>query len=545
MKTPEIERTIRELKTLCGRKPLLGNDSLRVNELLGELKEAGYSNLEVSELLDKTLSVSTIKTRTTGIHTTDPSSKTDTIKVLSQLMQMDLTLDDVRSTVTLRSDLDSKEVSPEEVSNLISDVNQAKLSLKELIQLNQERSSSGLTFEQLKETLDFQSQMKQENLTIEGLRKILQASKSFGGYIMVLDAISSYGSLKTLNSEVEHSTSDKSALEQRIQGLRKDVDDLEARKTSVDSELKLFDRLRSLGFDEATLKELGKCSAKYGGPAQVLAALNSYTGNAQIKEECVTLDKERVAFESKRMKAESDYVHLKAAIDMCEILLHKKRFSVQSIMDIYSLAERFGEATAVIKAIEEYGEIAAMKSHLEELTLKQSELEIRMKKREELVNDLTSKATEMNQRIKTSLAPLSANVSKAIENVRKAGEQGAEKVAAYAEGKMSALADTYEAYSEELGKLKAVEGRLADEVEMGRIIWAALMDPTAAASFPFDWVKKLVISALSFCERKGYNPIVTIPFDLANRDNMLYIGSKAGVADLLRWASIGFSPKTS
>jgi hypothetical protein len=207
-------------------------------------------------------------------------------------------------------------------------------------------------------------------------------------------------------------------------------------------------------------------------------------------------------------------------------------------MDVYALAARFGEPLAVIRVVEKYGEIAVMQSHLEKLAIKLSE-------RERLVNDLGAKADEINQIIKTSLASLSTDVVTAVENVRKAGEESAQKVGTYAGGKMSAMASEYETYSEKLGELKADAGRLEDEVMMGRLIWSALTDPAAAAAFPLDWVKKLVTSATLFCEKKDFNPVVRIPFDLADRSNSLYIDAKAGVADLLRWASIGFSPKTA
>jgi len=306
-----IEKTIRELKLLAQKKPLMGSDSSRVDELLRVLKMAGYSNREISGLIDNTLSVSTVKSRTTGIHVMDPSSKTDTIKVLSQLLEMGFGLEDVRATIALRSDLDLKEVTIEDISSLISDADQSALPLKELIKLNMERKASDLTFDQLKEGLDIQYQMRQEKLTIDAVRKHIQASKTLGGHNKVLDAIASYGSLIAIDGEVRRLTSEKKGLDQILEELHMNVKDLEEKKASAKSVLDNVEKLSAQGFDEATLSRLKSCSDKYGGPGPVLEAVEAYTSLAHIKQETATWDKERANAEAGLRKTEADNAHLK------------------------------------------------------------------------------------------------------------------------------------------------------------------------------------------------------------------------------------------
>jgi hypothetical protein len=96
-----------------------------------------------------------------------------------------------------------------------------------------------------------------------------------------------------------------------------------------------------------------------------------------------------------------------------------------------------------------------------------------------------------------------------------------------------------------LSDLNAAAGRLEREVQLGRIIWAALSDPSAAADFPFDWIQSLLASVITFCQRKNFNPEVSPPPDIIGRSVSLYFTTKAYVVDLLRWALVGFPSAAS
>jgi len=55
--------------------------------------------------------------------------------------------------------------------------------------------------------------------------------------------------------------------------------------------------------------------------------------------------------ESALKKAEADYAHFNTILEMCNTLLHKYKFSISAITQVYEAAKKCGEPIEVIKAI--------------------------------------------------------------------------------------------------------------------------------------------------------------------------------------------------
>lgn len=151
------------------------------------MRRAGYTNEEISNFDGGAWKASTVKLYTRGIVVTDKSFKTDSTKLLAQFIEEDLTIEELRIFLAVKTVLDSKEVTFEDASDLINEANKAKLVPRDVIALYKGTISSA--FDQIRQALDLKSQMQQEGLHLEGLREILQASKILGGYNKVLDAI--------------------------------------------------------------------------------------------------------------------------------------------------------------------------------------------------------------------------------------------------------------------------------------------------------------------------------------------------------------------
>ena len=78
-----VEDTVSELQLLSKRQPLKDEDLLRAKDLMGSLKDAGYTNKEISILTGEKWSEPTVKLYTRGINTKDSTPK-DNTKVVAE-----------------------------------------------------------------------------------------------------------------------------------------------------------------------------------------------------------------------------------------------------------------------------------------------------------------------------------------------------------------------------------------------------------------------------------------------------------------------------
>jgi len=288
-----LEEIVGKLLDLSKRKPLRERDHSKAKELMIKLKEMGFINQQISELTDGGWSESTVKVNTRGTVVRNPGPKENAMKLITQLVNMDLTLEDVGSSVSMKEDLDAKGLVFEDLTSLLKETKKNKVDPKDLIQLDKDLKESKLTFPQLKEAISYKSELKKAGLTLEGIKKIHQTSKTYGGYDEVLGAINAYGSLVSIEAEINKKTPTKKSLEKQVGDLDSKIENLEGKKEQIEGALKLHKELEDLGFDKATLQELKKSSENYGKVKEVLAMVNTYTNLAELKTKVEELQNEK------------------------------------------------------------------------------------------------------------------------------------------------------------------------------------------------------------------------------------------------------------
>ena len=82
-----IEDTVSELQLLSKRQPLRDEDLLRAKDLMASLKEAGYTNKEISTLTGEKWSESTVKLYT------DSTPKDNASKVIAEMISKGLSFE--------------------------------------------------------------------------------------------------------------------------------------------------------------------------------------------------------------------------------------------------------------------------------------------------------------------------------------------------------------------------------------------------------------------------------------------------------------------
>jgi hypothetical protein len=152
MNTDSNESIISELQLLAKKQPLRNNGELkRAKELMITLRKKGYTNNDISRLSGGAWSENTVKLYTRGTDIVDSTSKDETIKIISEMVKMGLTLNEVSKAVSSKDYLNRENVSLEDIVSLLQDLkNSSGLSLKDIIQLHKSIKVEGLSLKQLR-----------------------------------------------------------------------------------------------------------------------------------------------------------------------------------------------------------------------------------------------------------------------------------------------------------------------------------------------------------------------------------------------------------
>jgi len=540
-KNKGVEEIVGEILYLAKRKPLSDKDLARAKELMMKLREMGFTNKEISELTDEGWKEPTVKLYTRGVAVRDPSPKEDATKLLTQLVSMGLTLKDVETSVSMKKDLDAKAVSFEDISSLLEEAKRFRVGVKELVQTHRNLKDSGLTVKQLSEALSYKSDLIEAGFTLDGLKKVYQTSKTYGGYNSVLEAINAYASLKTIEADANTIGLKKKDLEKQVNELIVKVDELERKKAKAEGALKIYEELKSLGFDEATLKELKASSDRHGGVKGVLEAMNTYNNLIELKVKVEELEKKKSDVESRLKSVQAEYAHLQTLIGMCDTLLYKYRFSVPAITDIYEMAKKFGEPIEAIKAVGRYGELRVIEGEIEKLSRKKSELDLRVNELEKQIQDFRALVEEVKSSAKGLLKPLASEIGRSTESMKEAFIEATKNMGAKYQESFNILKNTHEEYAKKFGELKAEAGKLEEELKIARIINTIMKYPSEAKELPFDYALLLHDGVFKFCLVKGVNPKVKAGDMIGGKYSYKYIQSsfEMELMDLINWTKRG------
>jgi len=198
------------------------------------------------------------------------------------------------------------------VLNFLEEVKQSNVKLGELLQTYKTLKSLGLSITQLSKALLYKSRLEGLGLTIEGLKEVYRSSEACEGFNGLIKAINTYGTLQAMEVELKK---------------------LSEEKTYIKEVLKLYEELKSLGFDKYVLKELKNISSKYEGVREVIGAVSTYGSLTELKSEVEEIMKKKSSLETELKRVEADYAYLQSVIKICETLFYKLKFSVTAITE--------------------------------------------------------------------------------------------------------------------------------------------------------------------------------------------------------------------
>ncbi|MBV9177220.1 MAG: hypothetical protein JO297_09290 [Nitrososphaeraceae archaeon] len=570
-----IEDTVSELQLLSKRQPLRDEDLLRAKDLMASLKEAGYTNKEISTLTGEKWSESTVKLYTRGTNTKDSTPKDNASKVIAEMISKGLSFEQVIQATSVISEIDKAEgnVTVKDLLYLVEWIKKSNIrDISEVVELfnrlKSESRLSSLLFSQLSDLLYYKSELETKGITLEHLKQILQLCKSYISFNSttntkveqeeehykgnaqseantlqsekneenkmtekILQSVNTYGSIINLKSDLKNLELQKDKLDKKINLLSEEIKQIEGKKLQIGTPLKAYEDLSKVitgfgnGIDFYNKLQHFCNTHNVHSTTDLLELVDTYGNLIDIKKEIKELDDKRKEAETNTREAESKYAHLMTVIGMCKKLLFDFKFSVSAIQDIYKIAETYKEPFKVLQAISLYHDSEDIEEEIASLESAKEELESQVKELTGQLSDLTGKIKAIKISIDGILTSASSEISNTFNN------------------SMTAITNTYQQQidiikkeSQEYGIRAGQAKILEEELKWARMIFSILKFPSEAKSFPSDFALVLLDAVTRFCNAKGINPTISMKESSISTERVLGEYSEIPAINLINGA---------
>jgi predicted nuclease with TOPRIM domain len=405
-----FEELVKKFAALACKEVLTKQELLEAREIMLRLKKDGMSNQEISNLSGGKWSESTVKGYTKGVKAKEPALWHDMTTLLSNLISMGISLEDVDTAINLIEDLQSRKVGLDDVIEFLLASDAASVDVTTLIQQCKQMKESSLSVKSTAEMLDLKKEMEENGLSLDVLPALVKLAQNYGHPEQVLESVSSYGSLVDLQNKVEEVQ--KSLEDIKIKQNHAEAKLKQTQKTlaELSEPLSAYEKVLKLGFDEMGLRDLAALTDKYGGHKAVFKSLKTFASYSEIKNQVAKAKSELNKLELDISKLNTNYGHLTTAVNMCQTLISKYKFGLDAIATIFSVASKYGEPLAVLKSVEAQGKLELIQQEL-------NGLEGKVAERKKLLVELEGKHEEALEHLE-SLNQMALKVGAAVAGVK-------------------------------------------------------------------------------------------------------------------------------
>jgi predicted nucleic acid-binding Zn-ribbon protein len=497
-----VEDAIRELQSLAKKHPLKGSELENAKNSMAILREAGYTNQEVSKLTNGMWGEPTVKLYSRGTEVKDSTIKGAALNLLSDVVRSGMTLDDIQALLSLKRHLDSVGLNAENVSLLLKEAERVGLNITPLVFLFQDikQSIPNASIDDFSNIAYYKTQLEKLGMGAQELSNLVKALEAYAEPKNVLYALSRYGSIKSLEDKIGTVSAQKAELDGKVSTLQVEIKDLENKKAKVQGALDLYNNLRSAGFDLTDLASVADACKKYGPNVRtVLEAVNTYAKMNDLLIELEEVEASKKEQDQKLVDAKKEYGHLHSAIAMSQTLLFDLSYSISTIEELHELARKYGRPEELFEAVSRYGDLIDIEKEIENLLNKKTRLDSDIKEMQTQLEALRGHANTLRETVKESLKPLSSELARIADNIF-------EKVTTAYHQQYARIKKESEDYAKRLSEAKILE----EELNMARVLNSIIKYPTEANNLPLDYPLRLLDAVERICWAKGINPMITL-----------------------------------
>lgn len=363
----EMEEIVKELISLRKTPRLSGKAMKRARELLIRLRKMGYTPDQIEELTKGVWKAATVKYHTKGVTTSDSDTPRQSLDIIAEMGSQGVNLEMVKQANHLNSIAVKHAVTFDEMSRFIAEARESGMDVGMLVSVLRELKKEKVPIAHLAETLSNYKLLGEMGIGNSQLRELAKVISKQGDrqFDNTMEIIKAAGSLKAIQLEVKTVTEIKNQTEAKEKSLRSNCEDLEKRERKIQQDLRVHKQLQDDGFDKDVLEKLKLSAKRFGGPVEVLDAINRYETLDMLR---VETDKARNSLEgiqAKISKHESEYIHLRQVTEMCDELL-QSNYSTLVVKQILDCGRKYGGPIEVLKAIDEYGKLLTIRKETQQ-----------------------------------------------------------------------------------------------------------------------------------------------------------------------------------
>jgi len=368
-----IEELAQKFVVLANKSALTKLEHAEAQKLMVELKKTGMSNAEISKLSGSRWSFTTVKGYTTGIKASEPSPWQDAISLLNDLISSGRSLKDVDTALTVDKDLKSRGIGFDDVVEVFLVADSASMDIAAVTQQIKQLNESGLSITKVGEAIDLKKTLEEAGFSLDSLPALASLAQKYDNPTKVLEALDAYTSLNEIHAEAAVAKKKLEDVNNEATASSQKMQETETKTAELQKPIQAYSNALNLGFGEEELTNIVDLTNKFGGPGQVFKALKMYTNITELTDKISSAKSKLVTLGTTFNQLETKHSHMITAVDMCETLIYKYKLGMDAIALLLSLAGKYGEAVEVLRAMETYENITAMKQELAKLEGKVSE----------------------------------------------------------------------------------------------------------------------------------------------------------------------------
>ena len=360
MSESDLEAIVKRFVALAGMPILSKAEHEEARNLMRDLKTAGMSNQEISNLSGGRWSESSVKGYTKHVRPADTAVWQNVVDLLRNLIANDMPIEEVRKLQELATALNKRGVSIDDVADFLQAADSASIDVGCLIQKLRGLNDEGVTPRAITEVVTLKEQLEENGFTLDSLPALAKLAKTHGAADKVLDAVYAYGSLSEIENQKKTADHELRQMEDKKTAAQHELAETKQKLAQERIPLQSYQKVRDLGFDEKALVQLANVAEKHGGVKPFLKAMGAHGEYAAIMKDIQQAKSQRASLQTAIETLDAKHSHRRTAVEMCEKLLTEYGLGLDAIGTMLAMARKHGEPSIVMKAMEGYGSLQGM-----------------------------------------------------------------------------------------------------------------------------------------------------------------------------------------
>jgi len=489
-----VQVIVVRLKSL-GAKPARSKaENEEVKVLLRNLKEMGFTNQEIEDLVGGQWKATTIKQYNQGIKSKGSAAKGEISRLFNEMIERGLDFIEVKRVLELMHQLDSEGYISEDVIDFVDYIKAANLNIDEVVEGHKVLRRERISYDTLKELLAFKKTLDDAKIDLGLVAEIDRTLRTYHNPQEVLQTVRQYSATDAIKKAMEDKEKELGVVAEQVKEQTKIRDELRSNNEAMQKEMDAYRHAKELGFDEASLERMSTLASRDGWNAnKVVQGVENYLTAEELEAKVHQNSARKQEVEKELGILEQKAAHRKKSVDLCSKLMDEHHFSEPVIEELYGIAKKYGTADEVLHTFGLFGGALAIQEYK---TALESEISALRKERDNVKGEMAAERQKMTTFMNALWMDLEDLHEKSMQDMTQEAKrqiQGVSKI------------------MEEYSVATAKASTLQEELKLAVILNVMQRYPTeAAAKYSIEEGLNILRIVRGFFAAQKVNPVVNL-----------------------------------